>query len=270
MMTLIAVAISSAIFYSAAVVLGIEGKVFFWKLATLIDIMLLGHWIEMRSIMGASRALEELVKLMPSEAHILKQDGSVEDLPLSQLQRGDRVIVKPGEKFPTDGEIVEGDTSVNESMLTGESKLVEKAVGDEVIGGSVNGEGSVTILIQKMGEETFLSKVINMVREAQESKSKAQDLANRAALFLVIGALSAGFVTLVMWLALGKEFVYALERSVTVMVITCPHAPGLAVPLVIAVITAIGAKRGLLIRNRAAFEQARELNAVVFDKTFEP
>ena len=143
-------------------------------------------------------------------------------------------------------------------------------MGDEVIGGSVNGEGSVTILIQKMGEETFLSKVINMVREAQESKSKAQDLANRAALFLVIGALSAGFVTLVMWLALGKEFVYALERSVTVMVITCPHAPGLAVPLVIAVITAIGAKRGLLIRNRAAFEQARELNAVVFDKTFEP
>jgi Cu2+-exporting ATPase len=267
MMTLISVAITSAFVYSAAVVLGISGKIFFWELATLIDVMLLGHWIEMRSIMGASRALEELVKLMPSEAHRLRKDGSVEEVPLSLLQRGDRVIIKPGEKFPIDGEVIEGMTSVNESMLTGESRPVEKSVGDEVIGGSVNGEGSVTTAIRKMGGETFLSKVISMVREAQESKSRAQDLANKAAFFLTVVALSIGFTTLVAWLALGKEFVYALERSVTVMVIACPHALGLAVPLVIAVITAMGAKRGLLVRNRTAFEQARDLDAVVFDKT---
>jgi len=267
MMTLIAVAITVAFAYSAAVALGISGKLFFWELVTLIDIMLLGHWIEMRSILGASRALEELVKLMPSEAHRLREDGATEDVPVADLAKGNRVIVKPGEKFPTDGEIVEGETSVNESMLTGESKPVDKKAGDQVIGGSINGQGSVTMVVQKTGGETFLSQIVEMVREAQESKSKAQALADRAAFFLVIIALSVGFLTLVGWLSFGKGAEYAIERMATVMVITCPHALGLAVPLVIAVITAIGAKQGLLVRNRTAFEQARDLNAVVFDKT---
>ncbi len=267
MMTLIAVAIIVAFIYSAAVVLGIPGRFFFWELATLIDVMLLGHWVEMKSVMSASNALEELVKLMPSKAHRLKEDGSTEDVDIEELTREDKVRVKPGEKFPTDGKISEGETTVNESMLTGESKPVAKEPGDEVIGGSVNNEGVVTVVVEKTGEETFLSQIIEMVEDAQESKSRAQDLANRAAFLLVVVALSVGFVTLAAWLWAGKDFVYALERSVTVMVITCPHALGLAVPLVIATITALGAREGLLIRNRTPFEKARELAAIVFDKT---
>ena len=267
MMTLIAVAITVAYSYSAAVVLGLSGRYFFWELATLIDVMLLGHWIEMKSVMSASRALEELVKMMPSTAHRIKEDGSTEDVAVEQLQKGDRVIVKPGEKFPTDGTVVDGQTTVNESMLTGESTPVEKGSGDEVIGGSVNNEGSVKVEIEKTGDQTFLSQVIEMVREASESKSKAQDLANRAAFILTVVALSVGFATLLAWFTAGRDFVFALERSVTVMVITCPHALGLAVPLVIATITAIGAGNGLLIRNRTPFERARGLGAVVFDKT---
>jgi len=266
MMTLVAVAITVAYGYSAAVVLGLSGKFFFWELATLIDIMLLGHWIEMRSIMGASRALEQLVKLMPSVAHRMT-DGEVEEVPVDQLQKGDKVLVKPGEKFPIDGEILDGETTVDESLLTGESKPVEKSKGDSVIGGSINGSGSVVVRVSKTGRDTYLSQVIDLVRAAQESKSKAQDLADRAAKYLVIIALSVGFITLVAWLNLGREAVYALERSVTVMVITCPHALGLAVPLVVAVVTAISAAKGLLIRDRTAFEEARNLDAVVFDKT---
>ncbi len=267
MMTLIALAVSVAYLYSSAVVLGLSGKVFFWELATLIDIMLLGHWIEMRSVMGASRALEALVKLMPTSAHRLVDGDRVEEVPVSQLRPGDRVLVKPGEKIPTDGVIVRGRSSLNESMLTGESRPVSKGEGDEVIGGAINGEGSLVIEVSKTGEATYLSQVIRLVREAQASRSRTQDLANRAAQWLTYIAIGAGSLTLVVWLLLGESFEFALERMVTVMVITCPHALGLAVPLVVAVSTALGARNGLLIRDRAAFERARELDAVIFDKT---
>jgi Cu2+-exporting ATPase len=266
MMTLIALAITVAWAYSSAVVFGLQGKVFFWELATLIDIMLLGHWIEMRSVMGASGALEALVRLLPTEAHRLA-DGGTEEVPVSELRVGDRVLVKPGEKVPTDGLIVEGESSLNEAMLTGESTPVHKHEGDEAIGGSVNGESAITLEIKKTGDETYLSQVIEMVRKAQGSRSKTQDLANRAAAWLTYIAISFGLLTLFTWLGLGAAFEFALERMVTVMVITCPHALGLAVPLVVAVSTSLGAKSGLLIRNRAAFERARELDAVVFDKT---
>lgn len=267
MMTLIALAISVAYFYSSAVVFGLKGSVFFWELATLIDIMLVGHWIEMRSVMGASSALESLVKLMPSDAHLVKEDGNTREVKVSDLTRGDKVLVKPGEKIPTDGIVAEGRSSVNEAMLTGESKPVEKGEGDQVIGGAVNGEASLTIEVQKTGDETYLSQVIDMVRQAQDSKSHTQDLANRAALWLTIIAISVGAITLVTWLLLGKPFDFSLERAVTVMVIACPHALGLAVPLVVAVSTSIAAGNGLLIRDRSAFERARELDAIVFDKT---
>ncbi len=267
MMTLIALAISVAYFYSSVVVFGLPGEVFFWELATLIDIMLLGHWIEMRSVMGASRALEELVRLMPSEAHRVRDDGTIEEIPASELAHGDRVLVKPGEKIPTDGRIVEGRTTVNQAMLTGESKPVEKGKGEEVIGGAVNGESAFTFEVERTGEETYLSQVIELVREAQESRSRSQDLANRAALWLTIIAISVGTLTLVSWLLIGQSFNFSLERMVTVMVITCPHALGLAVPLVVAVSTALSASNGLLIRDRSAFERARELEAIVFDKT---
>ena len=267
MMTLISVAITVAYVYSSAVVFGLRGTVFFWELATLIDIMLLGHWIEMRSVMGASAALESLVRLMPSHAHRLQSDGGSDDVPISELKPGDRVLVKPGEKVPTDGVIVEGRTSINEAMLTGESRPVEKGHGDQAIGGSVNGEGSITVEVQKTGSQTYLAQVIELVRKAQESRSRTQDLANRAALWLTVIALSVGGGTLAFWLSFGKPFEFALARSVTVMVITCPHALGLAVPLVVAVSTAISAANGLLIRDRSAFERARNVQAILFDKT---
>jgi len=267
MMTLIGLAILVAYVYSSMVTFGLPGKTFFWELATLIVVMLLGHWIEMRSVMGASGALEELVKLIPAEAHRLKEDGETEDVPVHILESGDRVVVKPGERIPADGVILEGRTSVNEAMLTGESTPVEKAEQDEVIGGAVNGESALTVEIQKTGDETYISQVIAMVRNAQESRSRTQDLANRAALWLTIIALSVGAVTLIFWLGYGKTAVFSLERMVTVMVITCPHALGLAVPLVVAVSTSMAAARGLLIRDRSAFERGRNLQAVVFDKT---
>lgn len=266
MMTLIAVAISSAYFYSSAVVFGLKGEVFFWELATLIDIMLLGHWIEMRSVMGASKALEELVKIMPSEAHLIK-DGQTVDVKVETLKPGDIVLVKPGEKIPVDGAVIEGETSVNESMLTGESKPVSKKAGDNVIGGSINGEGSVSAEVRKTGSETYLNQVIELVRQAQESKSKTQDLADNAARWLTIISLSVGAITFVAWLHFSKDSAFAVERAVTVMVISCPHALGLAVPLVVAISTSLAAKAGLLIRDRSAFEKAKDLQAVVFDKT---
>ncbi|WP_404466710.1 heavy metal translocating P-type ATPase [Planococcus rifietoensis] len=267
MMTLIALAITIAYSYSTFVVFGWDGNQLYWELATLVVIMLLGHWIEMRSIMGASNALEQLVKLMPNEAHRLDDDKQVEDVPLSEIRNKDWVLVKPGEKIPVDGVIVEGHSAVDESMLTGESIPIEKEDGDAVIGGSVNKEGSLVVEVEKTGEDSYLSQVITMVKEAQESKSRTQDLTNRAAKWLFYLALVAGFVTLFAWLALGYSFDIAIERMVTVMVITCPHALGLAAPLVVAVSTSISAKQGLLIRNRADFEGARNLNAVVFDKT---
>jgi len=268
MMTLIALAITVAYLYSGLVALGIQGKVFFWELASLIDIMLLGHWIEMRSVMAASGAMEELAKLVPGKAHRLKEDGSTEDVSVSELQKGDRILVKPGEKIPADGTITDGRSSLNEAMLTGESKPVEKKEKDQVIGGAVNGEGSLTVEVRKVGKDSFLNQVMDMVEKAQKSKSKAQGLADRAAAWLAFVALGSGAVTLAAWLLLSaKEFSYALERTVTVMIITCPHALGLAIPLVVAVTTALAANRGVLIRNRTPFERAREIDAVLFDKT---
>ncbi|HUS80475.1 MAG TPA: copper-translocating P-type ATPase [Armatimonadota bacterium] len=267
MMTLIGVAITVAWGYSTAVALGLQGKVFFWELATLIDIMLLGHWIEMRSVMGASRALEELAKLMPDEAHRINPDRSTEDVPVGELRGGDRILIRPGEKIPADGTIAEGHSALNESMLTGEATPVDKGPGDPVIGGAVNGDGSLEVQIEKTGEETYLSQVIRLVQQAQQSRSRSQDLANRAAFWLTIISLTCGAVTLAAWLMLGRQFEFALERTITVMVITCPHALGLAVPLVIAVSTSLAARAGLLIRDRTAFEMARRIQAVVFDKT---
>ena len=268
MMTLVAVAITTAYVYSSAVVFGLSGKMFFWELASLIDIMLLGHWIEMKSVMGASKALEELAKLMPSDAHKLMPDGSVKDVPLSELALNDKVLIKPGEKIPADGNIVDGESSINEAMLTGESTPVAKTKGAKVIGGSINGEGSLTIEVKGTGKDSFLSQGIGLVIQAQESNSKTQDLANTAAMWLTIIALGGGAIAFLVWLAfMGKDFSFAIERAVTVMVITCPHALGLAFPLVVAVSTALAAKNGLLIRNRVSFESARKLQAIIFDKT---
>lgn len=266
MMTLIAMAISVAYFYSAATTFGLPGESFYWELATLIVIMLLGHWIEMRSVLGASKALELLVSMMPAEAHKLDGDQVLE-VKMEDLQIGDLILVKPGEKVPADGMIIDGESYLNESMLTGESKPVRKAANDQVIGGSINGNGSLKVQVEHTGKDSYLNKVITMVQEAQKSKSKMQNLSNRAAKWLTYVALAVGFGTLVLWLALGHDFVFALERMVTVMVISCPHALGLAIPLVVAISTAVSAQHGLLIRNRTAFEEARKISAIVFDKT---
>lgn len=265
MMTLIGVAISVAFFYSSATVFIISGKDFFWELATLVDVMLLGHWIEAKSVLGASRALEELVKIMPTTAHLIKKDQAV-DVPISELKRDDLVLVKPGEKIPSDGIIFEGESFVNEALLTGESKPIYKEVNSKAIGGSINGDGILKIRIQKTGEETYLSQVIALVRQAQASKSKTQDLANRAAALLFYVALFSGVLTYSAWFLLGVLDV-ALERAVTVLVIACPHALGLAIPLVVALSTSITAKSGILIRDRKAFETTKDVDVVVFDKT---
>ena len=268
MMTLITVAITTAYIYSAAVTLGLMGMVFFLELVTLIDIMLLGHWVEMRSVMGASNALEKLAKLLPKNAHLINVHGRLQDIPLSELKVHDRVLVKPGEKIPADGRVINGESSVNESLLTGESSLQKKSPQSQVIGGSLNENGSLTIEVKKTGEESFISQVIELVSEAQQGKSKTQDLANKAAMWLTIIALLGGAITFLMWLAVAKmDLAFSLERTVTVMVTTCPHALGLAIPLVVAVSTAISAREGLLIRHRDAFENARAINAVIFDKT---
>jgi Cu2+-exporting ATPase len=268
MMTLIGMAVCVAYIYSSLVALGMPGKVFFWELATLIAIMLLGHWIEMRSVMSASGALEELARMVPGQAHKLDAQGNISDTAVSDLQVRDRVLVRPGEKIPVDGTVLEGSSSVNEALLTGESKPVRKIQGDRVIGGAVNGEGSLSVEVDKTGDESFLNQVIDLVRKAQESKSRSQDLANTAAMWLTFIALGAGAVTMTSWLIFSaRDFVFAMERTVTVMVITCPHALGLAVPLVVAVSTTLAAKNGFLIRNRTPFEGARKIQAVLFDKT---
>lgn len=268
MMTLIGLAITVAYVYSTVVVFGVEGMLFYWELATLVLIMLAGHWIEMRSVMSASRALDELAKLMPDTAHRLKEDGSTEEIALDELKNGDRLVIKPGEKVPADGEVVEGTTQINESLLTGESKPVSKKEGDEVIGGSINQEGSITVEVTRTGEDSFLSQVISLVDEAQQSKSKTQNLANRAAAWLTLIAITAGALTLFAWAFWSsQDFVFAIERTVTVMVITCPHALGLAIPLVVSVSTSRAASSGFLVRNRTAFEQARNIDAIIFDKT---
>jgi Cu2+-exporting ATPase len=267
MMTLIAFAISVAYIYSSFAVFIDLGNGFFWELASLIVIMLLGHWIEMKSVMGASRALDELLELMPDEAHLIGEDGSSKDVPVNDLKEEDKVLVKPGEKIPIDGVVYDGESEVNESMITGESVPVLKTKDDEVVGGSINGEGLLKFKVSKVGEDTFLSQVVRLVKEAQESKSHTQRLADTAAKWLFYIAASAGTITFFVWMLLGRELSFSIERAVTVIIISCPHALGLAIPLVTAVSTSIGAKRGLLIRNRKAFENARNLNSVVFDKT---
>jgi Cu2+-exporting ATPase len=265
MMTLIGTAISVAFFFSAATVFAPIGNDFFWELATLIDVMLLGHWLEARSVLGASRALEELVKVMPTTAHVV-MDGEVMDMPVKHLRVGSVVLVRPGEKIPSDGTVMEGESYINEALLTGESKPVHKLPKDKVIGGAVNGEGALRLRIERTGEETYLMQVVKLVRQAQQSKSRTQDLANRAAALLFYVAIAVGVVTFAVW-ALLANTQFALTRSVTVLVIACPHALGLAIPLVVALSTSITAKKGILIRNRKAFEDAKDVNAVVFDKT---
>jgi Cu2+-exporting ATPase len=265
MMTLIGTAITVAFLYSAATVFFPLGMDFFWELATLVDVMLLGHWVEAKSVMGASMALEELVRIMPTTAHVLR-NGEIEEIPVTQLKTGDVVLVRPGEKVPSDGIVVEGESFVNEALLTGESKPVHKTLESKVVGGAVNGEGALKERIERVGEETYLAQVTKLVRQAQESKSRTQDLANRAAALLFYVALGVAIVTYVAWFLVGNPFV-AIERSVTVLVIACPHALGLAIPLVVALSTSITAKSGVLIRDRKAFETAKDVNVVVFDKT---
>ena len=266
MMTLIGIAISTAYFYSTLVVFGLSGGEFFWELVTLIDIMLLGHWIEMKSVLGASRSLELLVEMLPQTAHLIK-GSEITDVKLDTIQINDIVLVKPGEKVPADGKIIEGLSYLNESMLTGESKPAKREVGDNIIGGSINGNGSLKIQVKHTGKDSYLSKVIKLVQEAQSTKSKTQNLADQAAKWLTFIAIGIGLITFLTWLGLGKDITFALERMVTVMVISCPHALGLAVPLVVAISTTLSAQHGLLIRNRTAFENSRKITTLVFDKT---
>lgn len=265
-MTLIALATSVAYFYSSAVVFGLKGEFFFWELATLIDVMLLGHWFEMKSVLGASKALEKLAQLMPDTAHLIK-GSEVKEVKISALKKGDKILIKAGEKIPADGLVVKGSSYIDESMLTGESKPVHKKLEDKVIGGSVNGDAVLEVKVEGTGEESYLTKVINLVKEAQSSKSKTQRFADKAANWLTIIAVTTGIATLIYWFINGPDLAFAIERMATVMVITCPHALGLAIPLVTAVSTTLSAKNGLLIRNRTAFENSRKITTVVFDKT---
>lgn len=266
MMTLIALAISVAYLYSTVVVFGLEGKFFFWELVTLIDVMLLGHWIEMKSVMGASRALDELSQLIPDRAHLV-DDDKIAEINTSELRKGDVVLIKPGEKIPSDGVVLKGESFVNEAMLTGEARPVSKKQGRKVIGGSINEDGSLEVKVEGIGEEAYLSKVIKLVEEAQASKSKTQALADKAAFWLTVIALLAGLITLSVWLSMSRDVAFAIERTVTVLVIACPHALGLAIPLVVATSTALSARNGLLIRNRTAFENSRKISTIIFDKT---
>lgn len=266
MMMLITLAVSASYIYSTLTTFFIDGSEFYFELSTLILIMLLGHWIEMRSQLGASRALEELVRLMPESAHKLDEHGNISDVSMKELVPGDLILVKPGEKIPTDGKIVEGESAVNEAMLTGESVPLRKKPGMALIGGAVNGNGALTMKVERLGEETYLAQVIKTVREAQAQKSRTQGLADRAAGWLFYIAILAGAITFVYWIV-NRDFNFALERMVTVLVIACPHALGLAVPLVNAVSTSIAARNGLLIRNRNQFEEGRNVNRIVFDKT---
>lgn len=266
MMTLIGFAITVAYIYSVATVFGLKGMDFFWELATLILIMLLGHWIEMKSVAGASRELELLVQLMPDDAHLV--DGEkVTDVKTENLKENDIILIKPGEKVAADGIITEGESYLNESMLTGESKPVEKTKGDKVIAGSLNGNGAIKVSVLHGAKDSYLSQVIKLVQDAQKSKSKTQLLADKAARWLTLIAIVSGIATFLVWYLSGKDLAFAIERMVTVIVICCPHALGLAVPLVVAKSTAISAKHGLLIKNRTAFENARKITTLVFDKT---
>jgi P-type Cu2+ transporter len=268
MMTLISLAITVAFVYSVATLFVDLGESFFWELVTLIDVMLLGHWLEMRSVRQASGALDELAKLMPDEAERIGEDGRTETISVSQLQSGDRVLVRPGASIPADGEIFEGRSDVDEAMITGESKPVKKEPGSRVIGGTVNaGSGSLRLEVTATGDDTALSGIMRLVDEAQASKSKTQLLADRAAAFLFYAALGAAVLTAVIWIIATGFNVEVLKRVVTVLVIACPHALGLAVPLVVSITTALSARNGILVRDRRAMEAARDLDIIIFDKT---
>src|SRR5664279_2800319 len=266
MMTLIGFAISVAYIYSTATVFGLKGMDFFWELATLILIMLLGHWIEMKSVAGASKDLELLVQLMPSDAHMVMPE-MIHDVKTDSLKEKDIILVKPGEKVAADGIILDGESYLNESLLTGESRPVKKMKGDKVIAGSINGNGAVKVTVSHAAKDSYLAQVVKLVDDAQKSKSKTQLLADRAAKWLTIIAIASGIVTFLYWYLTGQPLAFAIERMVTVVVICCPHALGLAVPLVVAKSTALSAKHGLLIKNRNAFEDSRKITTVVFDKT---
>jgi len=266
MMFLIGFAITVAYVYSSAVVFGLKGADFFWELATLILIMLLGHWIEMRSVAGASKDLELLVQLMPAEAHLVLGD-KMQEVKTDALKEKDIILVKPGEKVAADGVISEGESYLNESLLTGESKPVKKTKGDKVIAGSINGNGSFQVTVSHGTKDSYLAQVVKLVDDAQKSKSRTQLLADTAAKWLTVIAIVAGLSAFFYWDLSGQSLSFAMARMVTVMVICCPHALGLAVPLVVARSTAISAKHGLLIKNRTAFENSRKITVVVFDKT---
>src|SRR5215204_1676725 len=266
MMTLVALAVSVAFIYSAAIVFGLKGMDFFWELATLIDIMLLGHWLEMRSQMAASRALESLIALLPSRVHV-ENDGEIMDIDLMDLKNEDVALIKPGEKLPADGSVIEGTSNVNESMLTGESVPVKKEKDAKVIGGSVNGDGALRLRVTGVGRDSYLNKVIDLVQAAQSAKSNTQNLADKVAKWLTLIAITVGVATFVYWFGTERDLAFALERMVTVMVTACPHALGVAIPLVVAISTALSATHGLLIRNRTAFEKARDITTIIFDKT---
>ena len=266
MMTLVGFAISVAYIYSVATVFGLQGMDFFWELATLILIMLLGHWIEMKSVAGASRELELLVQLLPDDAHLVHGEH-IMDVKTETLKESDVILVKPGEKIPADGIITAGESYLNESMLTGESKPVEKIIGDKVIAGSINGNGAIKVTVSHGAKDSYLSQVIKLVQDAQKSKSKTQLIADRAARWLTLIAIVAGITTFLVWYLSGKDLAFSIERMVTVIVICCPHALGLAVPLVVAKSTSLSAQHGLLIKNRTAFENSRKITTLVFDKT---
>ena len=266
MMTLITLAIGVAYLYSMAVVSGFPGKPFFWELATLISIMILGHWLEMASIQGASRALEHLASLVPDEAHRYAE-GRLEDVPVAKLTRGDTILIRPGEQIPIDGEVLSGRSSVNEAFLTGESRPVAKNQGDEVVAGAVNGEGALTVKVTRTGDQTTLSQIQRLVEEAQNARSRFQNLADRAAGWLFYIATGVGALTLLVWIFAADDPQFAIARTVAVLVIACPHALGLAIPLVTVNATAISARNGILVRNREGFERARSLEVIAFDKT---
>jgi Cu2+-exporting ATPase len=268
MMTLISLAITVAFLYSALVTLGlVAGADLWWELATLVAIMLLGHWIEMRSITQAQGALKELAKLLPDMAVRLDQAGNASEVPAAELRRGDVLLIRPGASIPADGVVKEGKSAVNESMITGESKPVDKTTGEKVIAGTVNGQGSLRIEVTGTGDETALAGIMRLVEQAQSSRSRAQALADRAAYFLTIIAVASAALTAIIWPLLGQPWDFTMERVVTVLVIACPHALGLAIPLVVAISTTLGARHGLLVRDRRGLEEARLLNVVVFDKT---
>ncbi len=266
MMTLISLAITVAFVFSVAVTLGFSGRPLWWELASLVTIMLLGHWMEMRSIAQAQGALHELAKLLPDSATRI-EDGQAVDVPRSALSEGDMVLVRPGASIPADGVVRDGRSAVNESMITGESRLMEKHASDPVIAGTVNGEGSLRVEVTRTGDRTALAGIMRLVAQAQQSRSRVQVVADRAAFYLTIVAVGSAVVTAVTWTALGAAPAFIVERVVTVLVIACPHALGLAVPLVVAISTTIGARGGLLVRDRRGLEEARNITTVVFDKT---